>query len=147
MAYTRAKRITGGGREAITRLQAVAAAIWDLKNGSSGWQWVTFDSEGSKNPIEIARESDLSDSVIVNIPHRERDGLLSGFDEVGLELPPGWVVTKDKKKGILFGGFLHLSVAPEYQDALSDFVEEAGLKLFGWDQSLSITCSLQKGCP
>jgi hypothetical protein len=144
MGYTRAKQHVGGGDEALSRLQAVTRAIRELMDESSDWQWVTFESAGATGVIEVGREPDCA---VINIPHRESTGLLQLFEQVGLELPAGWIVTRDKKKGFLASGFLELRVPPERQIELSSFIEEAGLKLFGWDQSLTISCSLQRGVP
>lgn len=140
IGHVRTKRYSGGDQEVTSRLDAIASAATELFAADSNWLWVTVESEGSNKAIQIANEANCP---VINIPHKERRGLYPLFKQAGLDLPDGWIVSRDKQKGLFSSGYLEIRGYLYRQVDFSYFVEEVGVKILGWDDELSLTCSLQ----
>ena len=131
------------GREAGVRVppeQTVVDAIRALAGMPTG-SWVTFECRGTAGAIEVA----LGDRrFTVNIPHAERTGLMPRLGELGLALPPNWVVKQDRKKGLFSNGYLELETAESDPAEVVAFVGRAGRKLLGWSDERGVIASFQR---
>ncbi|MFO1449880.1 MAG: hypothetical protein U1F61_17105 [Opitutaceae bacterium] len=103
--------------------------------------WVTLECQASNQVVEVAFDDP---HFVLNIPHTESQGLLPRLLQVGIAIPTGWVVKKDKKKTLLSMGFLEVEVQKHQRDELAEFIRLLARDLLAWPERQSIVASFQR---
>ncbi len=107
---------------------------------SSRWQWATFETPDKRFFIEVAPEQD---NFVLNIAFPFYEDYQVKFDKCGILIRETWAVTGFKPKGILFAGFLELTVDRKESEHLGAFIVQLFVGLYDLNEDCEIVGRLQ----